>query len=516
MRRVLLLPSDPVHLEFPQVLARVAGLLLHVPPSELLGRGEGPGHLMALAEWLWREAPAADVALVSLEALCLGGPGSPQGAADRLEEVLARLEVLRDLKRSYPHLRILAHGVVGPAVVQPGVAFARHPSAEADPVRARFSEWADRLERLQAMGKDTREALTELDRARLHLHKEALQRWLQARERNHALHQAAIDLLHAGVLEYLALTLDNPTPYGLPHQEARRLSARLDELGLWGEADIYPGGAEAPLLLLARALLQQAGRKTKVLLRYPSSRAEQAELLFQDRSLGGLVRAQLRALGGVQAGSLEEADLVLAVNAPALRQGLRQPDYEGVDTPERYLPELVDRLVADQATGRMVAVADLAYYGQAEHRFVQFLLPSISLPGLAGFAAWGSAANSLGSALAVGVCALFGDDPVPLAEAHFFRLVEDWLYASRVRPEVEAELARELGAPSRGGGLDDFLWVAERLVGQRLTPLAQGLWQRFFAPSLPGVKLEWAPPKLCGPDLLGLCPSWRLVREGEE
>ncbi len=516
MRRVLLLPSGlhPVHLEFPQVLARAAGLVLHVPTAELLGHGEGPGHLMALAEWLWREAPAADVALVSLEALCLG-VNPAQEAPGGVEEVLARLEVLRDLRRSYPHLRILAHGVVGPAVAQPNPFFGSS-SSSVDPMRARFSEWADRLERLQAVGKDTREALTELDRARLHLSKEALQLWLQARERVHALHQAAIDLLHAGVLEYLALTLDNPTPYGLPHQEARRLSARLDELGLWGEADLYPGGGEAPLLLLARALLQQAGRKTKVLLRYPSARAEQAELLFQDRSLGGLVRAQLRALGGVRVGSLEEADLVLAVNAPALRQGLRQPDYEGVDTPERYLPELVDRLVADQATGRMVTVADLAYYGQAEHRFVQLLLPSLSLPGLAGFSAWGSAANSLGSALAAGVCALFGDDPVPLAEAHFLRLVEDWLYASRVRPEVEAELSRELGGPPSDGGLGDFLWAAERLVAQRLAPLAQGLWQRFFAPSLPGVKLEWGAPRLYGPDLSGLRLSWRLLREGEE
>jgi hypothetical protein len=50
-------------------------------------------------------------------------------------------------------------------------------------------------------------------------------------------------------------------------------------------------------------------------------------------------------------------------------------------------------------------------------------------------------------------------------------------------------------------------------IDQRLTPLAMGLWQQFFAPSLPGVKLDWGRPRLAWPRLLtGVFPL-RLVRE---
>ncbi|RDI94970.1 DUF4127 family protein [Meiothermus sp. QL-1] len=475
MRRVLLLPEEaqPALLELPQRLARVAGLVLRLPPPT------------ARSEWLWREAPAADVLLASIEAL-----GSGTGV---------RLELLRDLKRAHPHLRILAYGRIGPSV---------GPSEPYYREWRRFSEWSDRLACAEALGQDTRPAQIELDRVRLHLPKEVVQRWQEERERNHRLHLAALELLHQGVLEYLAFALEQPTPFGLPAREARRLSARLGELGLWGEADVFPGARVAPLLLLARALVNHAGRRTRVFLRFAFPKAEEARLLELDRSLGALLPPLLRAAGCVRVQGVEEADLVLAVNAPGLRQGMRQPDPEGVDTPERYLPELADRLVVDQAAGRMVAVADVAYLGQAEKPWVELMLSALNPSVLAGYAAWGSADCSLGVALAAGVCALFGDDPVPLAEFNFLRLVEDWLYAAQVHPQVALDL-RVLEP-----GSDGFVLAAERLIDQRLEPLAQDLWQRFFAPSLPGVRLEWGRPRLAGPYLDGVSFPLRLAREG--
>ncbi|MCX7782900.1 MAG: DUF4127 family protein [Meiothermus sp.] len=517
MKRILLLPADtrPVTLELPHQLARVAGLELRSPPLEILNKMNQPGNTAALAEWLRREAPAADAAIVTLETLTLGGMIPARRVSDSLEEVLPRLEVLRDIKLKSPHLRILAHGVIVRVAHDNDPLEEKPYYGEWGTALRKFSEWTDRLERKEAAGQDPGDAPMELDRARLHLPKEVLQDWLTTRERNHALHLAAIDLLNEGVLEHLCLTLDDTTPYGLAARDRRRLEARLDELGLWSEADIYPGADEAACTLLARALLNHAGRKTKVLVRYPSVLAEQAVMLYEDRTLGELVKAHLRAAGCVAVQTTEEADLILAVNAPATRQAQRQPDYETVDTAERNLPELIDRLVGDQAAGRMVAVADVAYANGAENRFVQLLLQSVNLPGLGGFAGWNTAGNSLGSAIAAGVCALFGDDPVSLAEANFSRLIDDWLYQSRVRSEVHDKLTEELGKPPSPFDLGDLQWGAELALDQRLTPLAYGLWQQFFAPSLPGVKLDWGRPKLAWPRLFtGVFPL-RLVREEE-
>jgi len=517
MKRVLLVPSDtrPVTLEFPHLLARVAGLELRSPSLEILNQLNEPGNTAAIAEWLRREAPTADVAIVTLETLCLGGMIPARRVSDSLEQALQRLEVLREIKHKNPGLRILAYGVIV------RVAHDNDPLEE-KPYYGKWgaglrkiSEWTDRLERRMAAGQELGDAQMELDRARLHLPREVLQDWLQTRERNHALHLAAIDLLNEGVLEHLCLTLDETTPYGLAARDRRRLEARIDELGLWGEADIYPGADEVASLLLARALVNHSGRKTRVLVRYPSVLAEQAETIYEDRPLDELVRAHLRAAGCLMVRTPDDADLVLAVNTPATRQAHRQPDFETVDTPARHLPELVDRLVGDQAAGRMVTVADVAYANGAENRFVQLLLQSVNLPGLAGFAAWNTAGNSLGSAIAAGVCALYGDDPVLLAEANFSRLVDDWLYQSRVRSEVRDKLTEEIGKPPSPFDLGDLKWGAELAIDQRLTPLVYGLWQQFFAPSLPGVKLEWSRPRLAWPRLCSGVFPLRLLREEE-
>lgn len=505
MKRVLLLPCDtrPPTLEYPHQLAKVAGLEMRSPPLDLLNDLNRPGNTFAIAEWLRAEAKYADVAIITLETLCLGGMIPARRVTDSLEDALRRLQVLRELKSQNPRLRILAYGVI----VRVG-----HDN---DPLEEkpyygqwgaqlrRVSEWIDRVDR----GGDA----VELDRAKLNVPREVLEDWLQTRERNHALHMAALDLLDEGILEHLCLTLDDTTPYGLAARDRRRLEARIDALGLWSEADIYPGADEVALVLLARALVNNAGRKPRVYLRYPSTQAEAAGMLYEDRPLGELVKAQLRASGGVPAYAPDEADLVLAVNAPAVRQAHFQPDLEWVDTPARNLPEFLDRIVGDIAQARMVSVADVAYPNGAEQRFTKLLLESVNPAMLAGYAAWNTAGNSLGSAIAAGVCALYGEDPVALAEANFSRFVDDWLYQSRVRAEVRQVLLHDLGAPPSPFDLGEAKWGAELEIERRINPLAHQLWEQYFAPSLPGVRLEWSRAKLAWPRLFtGVFPL-RLV-----
>lgn len=104
MKRVLLLPGDtkPVTLEFPHQLARVAGLEMRSPPLQILNQLNEPGNTIAIAEWLRLEAPTADLAIVSLETLCLGGMIPARRVADSLGEALQRLGVLREIKGAWP------------------------------------------------------------------------------------------------------------------------------------------------------------------------------------------------------------------------------------------------------------------------------------------------------------------------------------------------------------------------------------------------------------------------------
>jgi hypothetical protein len=308
-------------------------------------------------------------------------------------------------------------------------------------------------------------------------------------------------MLADGTLEHLCLTLDDTTTYGLASLDRRRLETKLDDLGLWSEADTYPGADEVAATLLARALVNHIGRKPKVYVRYPSSNAEQAVMLYEDRPLGELVKVHLRAAGCVPAYTPEEADIIFAVNAPATRQAHRQPDLETVDTASRNLPEFIDRLVGDVAAARLVTVADVAYANGADHRFTKLLLAALNPATLGGYAAWNTAGNTIGSAIASGVCALYNTDPIALAEANYSRLLDDWLYQGIVRRQVYAKLEADTGKAVSPFDLGDLQWGAEMEINRRIEPLAQDLFDRHFAPSLPGVKLEWNRPRLAWPRL---------------
>ena len=487
MPTLLLVPPDvrPPTLAFPQRLAEAVGWRVLAPPAEALPHLNAPGDTAVLAAWLRAEAPAADLAIVSLETLGLGGL-IPARRVDTPEATaLAALEILRELRARHPRLRVLAGGVIvrvahddDPLEEKPY--YGVHGAA----LRA-FSEAFDR----HARHPDAAHARRLRD-AEAAVPGEVLASWLATRERNHRLHLAALDLLADGVLEHLVLTLDDTTPYGLAARDRRRLEARADALGVWPCFDLYPGADEVPATLLARALAP-GGR---VAVRLSAALGAAAATIYEDRPLGALIDAHLRAAGCRRAEHGDEADWVLAVNGPAVAQAPAQPDHDTVDTPARDLPGFVDAVARNLEAGRRVALADVAYPNGAEQRLMRLLEARVPLADLTGFAAWNTAGNSLGHAIAMGALAPLVVDRAAWAELRFNCLVDDHLYQGVARARVRAAL----------GDHDPFdlgdRWAeAEALVDAQVRPLAEDLWRRHFAGR--GLALDWRPARLAWPRL---------------
>ncbi|HEX7064273.1 MAG TPA: DUF4127 family protein, partial [Bacillales bacterium] len=107
--------------------------------------------------------------------------------------------------------------------------------------------------------------------------------------------------------------------------------------------------------------------------------------------------------------------------------------------------------------GKPVAIADLAYANGADPAMVIPLLSQIDINCLAGFAAWNTAGNTIGTVVAqaamVHLRRLNSDESDNIAvkelmEQLILRLLEDFVYQSIVRQEVrnrydESKLSRE-------------------------------------------------------------------------
>ncbi|CAM3413952.1 DUF4127 domain-containing protein [Deinococcus saxicola] len=483
---VLLIPPDtrPQTLELPLQLATMTGATVRVPPTRALPDFFTPGKTDVLRDWLLGEAGQANILIVCLETLCLGGMIPARRVSDPLETALERLALLETVKHQHPDLQIYAFGVIV------RVAHDNDPHEE----KPYYGQWGRELRAYSAaFDRHARHGAAEagaLETARAALPEGILADWLETRERNRALHLAALDLLSAGVLDHLCLTLDDTTPDGLAAFDRRMLEARADELDAWPRLDIYPGADEVPCTLLARALAPQTVR---VWVRYSGLGGAGAEMIYEDRPAGELVRAHLRAAGCVLADTPDEADLTLAVNTPGTRQAHRQPDFATVDTPQRHLPAFVDALRADLKAGRTVSLADVAYPNGAERR-LWTLIQGLPLAELAGFSAWNTAGNTLGTAIAFGKLAPLVTDRAVHAEALFVRMVDDALYQAFARSEVRDRLDN----PSPFD-LGEQRAAAEAHLREIITPRIEALWKRYFSGC--GLELEVGAAHLAWPRL---------------
>ena len=233
MTRLLLIPPDtrPVTLTLPTLLAQMVGAEVGVPPQQALPFFFTPGNTDKLRAWLIKMAPQSDILIVCLETLTLGGMIPARRVSDLLGEVLARLDVLRHVKDRHPDLKIYAFGVVV------RVAHDNDPHEE----KPYYGEWGRQLraygvasDRLARHGEGERPAL---ETAQAALPPEILADWLGTRQRNHALHLAALELVKAGVIEHLCLTLDDTAEYGLAALDRRALEAAHRRAG-----PLVPGG----------------------------------------------------------------------------------------------------------------------------------------------------------------------------------------------------------------------------------------------------------------------------------
>ena len=486
--RILLVPPDtrPPTLDLPVQLGGMTGAEMLVPPAPALPFFFTPGNTDLLKSWLLENAAGADALVVCLETLTLGGMIPARRVSDSLEVALSRLETLREVKRLNPNLRIYAFGVVV------RVAHDNDPHEE----KPYYGEWGRELRAYStAFDRHARHGAGEkdaLDAAQAALPADIVADWLGTRERNRAVHLAAMDLLKEGILTHLSVTLDDTSEYGLAAFDRRMLEARADELGVWNSFDTYPGADEVPCALLTRALRHDLP-PAKAWVVYSGTLGAGAGMNYEDRPAGELVKAHLRGAGCVQARSFEEANFILAVNTPGKRQANGQPDLATVDTPDRHLPAFVDDLREFMSRGLPVSLADIAYPNGAERRLWN-LLQVLPLAELAGYSAWNTAGNTLGSAVAFGALAPLVTNKAVQQEAVFSRMVDDALYQAFTRPEVRSALVEP--SPFDLGGQRE---AAEEKLRELMTPRIHALWEEHFARE--GRWLFLYPPHLAWPRL---------------
>lgn len=461
--RIALLPLDerPVNVDLPRDVAAVAGVVVDVPPREILPDYRTPGDTGRLAEWLRTRADdrATTDLVVSLDLLLYGGLIASRTSADGTSAVLARLELLRELHAARPELRILAVGLVMRA--------SDSYSSTEEP-----DYWADYGRDLHRLSGDLhRRFVDEAAPIPEHVVPEGvLGDFTGRRLRNHIVNLASLALFQEGVLDVLAITADDTAAFAGGSAEQLWLQHWLRFLPSGGGVLMYPGADEVGAALVARALTGRSAPAPTIRVVCPEPGGLERVPPFENRPLAESVQRQLRA-AGARAVDDDAADVVLVVHAPD-PSGLNLAFAPAPDGDSAPVQRTAEEVRAALAEGHRVALADVRFPNGADPALVESLLADRSIDRLVAFGGWNTAGNTLGGVIATALAVVVGTragslDPVAVRRALLVRVLDDWGYQSVVRPEESARLF-----PDRRPLTDvDALAAAESVIGDRLHQL---------------------------------------------
>ncbi|MBI3892382.1 MAG: DUF4127 family protein [Candidatus Wallbacteria bacterium] len=480
--RIAYLPLDdrPVNLDAVVQLGRIAGVEIAVPPAELLGSFTQPGDLAGLQGWLANLPAEIAHLIVSLDMLCHGGLLASRAAppdAEAAARAVAALECLEALRKARPRLAVSALGVLLRSSVS--------VLCEED-----LSVWRT-IHSLATEPETTPETLAEKLRQG-GIPSRAAEAYLRARERNLAVHHAAIELVRRDVIDYLLLCQEDAALHGVHRHEQAQLDERIAGHALGGRVSIQSGADEGGMLLLARAALRHYKFGLAVQPRFgPGGPA--AVALYEDATLYDTLRSKLATIGARSGFGVHLYVHVLEEACDDLF--LLQHDGQ----PHHGFSGGLEKLGADWA------VADASVANGADSQFVEQLLEQVPPLGLSSFAGWNTASNTLGSVLAhlalreVGKSVLSARDA---AREHLSwlatRFADDYLFQAVVRGRL-LTAARERGwsafsldGPARGAMqellelelTDAFRQFFDRHASRGVVPgfRATGMRARFSLP----------------------------------
>jgi hypothetical protein len=467
---IALLPLDdrPCNTRFPTEIGAIGGASLLLPSRTHLGRFNSPGEPNALQSWL-DALPEVEALIVSVDMLAYGGLVASRKTTTSLETALERLEILEKWRQSRPNTPVYAFNILMRlAITMDSDAAVPHYYNV-----MRYARLVDEAARFPSPEKEA-----ELEAVRAQIPPDLLDAYRAARARNHTVNLAMVDYLARGTFDYLLVTQEDCTEFGLHRREQDEILEHVREHGVENRFSLHPGADEAALTLLAHHW--QTGIAFQI---EWSDEAHKRDIaVFEDVPYEDALHSHIESMGGRVAS--EQGDFLLFVNAP-VGGSQKEVSEAAKKTHEANLGEFCDRIAVALDGDLPVALCDVAFPNGADDILLSLLEKRGLLGKLDAFGGWNTAGNTTGTVLAQ-CAALFyskySDGAKQLNRQFVFeRLVDDWGYQSRVRTQIEAT-ARERGfSPLNMNGKSVGI---EAIARQELREFAGEIAQQF------GVEVE--------------------------
>lgn len=439
--RLSLLPIDsrPCTYRFPLQLAALKGVKVTVPPLSTMDDYKTPSIYENISKWIEGQAAVCDEMVVSVEQLLYGGLIASRTMRVSQEESLRRLEQLKCIKQRYPALKIHAFTIIMRTSVST-------LSAESQVWWQKVNAYSRSAYLYEITGEER--YAQQVQQLRSEIPSMVLQQFLEARKRNHAVNMRCVEMAYEGIISSLLLLQEDSEPFGIHKKEQKALIERIATYGLEDRIHMHNGTDEAACEILARIICQKQKQRIKLAVQWLGEDKDSFTALYEDRPFIVNLQSHLRTTGLTLVDKENDADGVLFIFLPKGIQGdaCIHPDQlcDGYSSSE--VEAFAVRISGNVEAGIPVALLDLAFANGGDGKLLSALSKRFPVLRLCGYSAWNTASNSLGTLLSQialsGFCNTLSNQCFTSE-----RLLDDYIYQSRVRPAVE-KLLRQKGEDS--------------------------------------------------------------------
>lgn len=441
--KILFLPHDDRPISSTQPADVVAQLDYEIlmPPLEMLR------HPDELWQWIDENAPMADAAVVSSDALLYGGLIPSRSHEIPTEKLLSRVENFKALHEKNPGLRIYAFGSLmrTPYIGTPG------DIEEPD----YYGEYGSDIFQLTALlDKQETSKLNSTEQNNLEdlqkkIPPEILDDWFARREKNLNATKKLIDFANDGTIDYFIIGRDDNAPLCQTHREKRHLLEYMTEHKVpKTKAQSHAGIDEYAMLLLTRAVVNLRGEFPLVSVQFNSGVGPKTIPAYSDEELGKSIRDEILIAGAVYVPRPERSDFFLLVNTDP--KGKTYELHNSV-TPlvltkseQKYFQRNAKNflsMIEDAINKNLpVGIADVISANGTDTALMEQLREKDLLFKLRAYGGWNTATNTSGFAISTGILArhMSQDSRNKILAT---RYLDDWGYQTFVRTKIAEELS---------------------------------------------------------------------------
>lgn len=454
--KVLFLPVDsrPCNRLFPKQLLEWCGVECILPPEDVMDHFTRPSDWAGIQQFLTEHAGEADAWAISLDQLCFGSLLGSRELDMTEAQALERLEWFEALRSQYPDKPVHAVNTI----MRTSISTLRLADMNVYRAMMEYSYWSDK-----AVVTGSLSDMARAERAARQIPADKIMQYHEVRQRNHLVNAKAVELTKRGVFSSLLILMEDSDEYGFHRTEQRVL---LEQIGDDPRILMKNGTDEGPILVMKCLMTEPLPVRVEWTGRSDGNFIAR----YEDRPFSENLESLFRYIG-IRESENAPVTLLIAANSSGAQVDMNMdgiiPAYP---QDEQRAAERVNALLSQGST---VYLLDLFCCNGGWPNLIQ----QIDHPELlAGYSAWNTASNSLGTLVAQ-ICsdAIAGRRNVPFRNE---RYLDDLLYESCIRSQLMHTLKAEGEDPYR---LADPAG-ADRLLQQLFRDLfsRQGSWTHRF------------------------------------